>query len=230
MVAAAKSPIFALPATLKRGLEDLIVDEVHRQVPKVFHAAQRTQGVPPKTPEESLRCMTANEGMEIHLVASEPQISDPVAIDFGPDGRLWVAEMRDYGHGVYESFDQSSRVRWLRDEDNDGFFETARTFVDGLRFPTDVKVWRDGVLICDAPDILFARDTEQRRNGRFGGDTLFRVRSPATLRHASTVFDSDWTIGFTERAVCSAATLCVTRRVRPSVAAIATFASIPIRA
>ena len=33
-------------------------------------------------------------------------------------------------------------------------------FVDGLRFPTDVKVWRDGILICDAPDILFASDTD----------------------------------------------------------------------
>ena len=154
-------PYFALPATLKSGLEQLIIDEVHRQVPIPFHAAKGTQGVAPKPPQESLQCMTTNDGLQIQLVASEPNISDPVAIDFGPDGRLWVAEMADYGRGVYETFDQASRVKWLRDEDGDGFFETTKTFVDGLRFPTDVKVWRDGVLICDAPDILFAVDTDQ---------------------------------------------------------------------
>ena len=156
-----EAPYFALPATLKSGLEQLIIDEVHRQVPIPFHAAKGTQGVAPKPPQESLQCMTTNDGLQIQLVASEPNISDPVAIDFGPDGRLWVAEMADYGRGVYETFDQASRVKWLRDEDGDGFFETTKTFVDGLRFPTDVKVWRDGVLICDAPDILFAVDTDQ---------------------------------------------------------------------
>jgi putative membrane-bound dehydrogenase-like protein len=33
-------------------------------------------------------------------------------------------------------------------------------FLEGLPFPTGVTVWRDGLLICAAPDILFARDTD----------------------------------------------------------------------
>ncbi len=153
-------PYFALPSTLKSGLEQLIVDEVLRQVPDSFLASKGTQGVSPKTPESSLQCMRIGDHLRVELVAAEPQVEDPVAIDFGPDGRLWVAEMNDYGRGVYEQFDQNSRVRWLRDDNGDGRFEVAETFVDGLRFPTDVKVWRDGILICDAPDIKFARDTD----------------------------------------------------------------------
>ncbi|MEZ6091076.1 MAG: HEAT repeat domain-containing protein [Pirellulaceae bacterium] len=105
--------------------------------------------------------MKTHDHLRVQLVAAEPSVRDPVAIDFGFDGDLWVAQMSDYGRGVYESFKTSGEVRRLKDADHDGHFETATTFVSGLRFPTDVKVWRDGVLICDAPDILFARDTDQ---------------------------------------------------------------------
>jgi putative membrane-bound dehydrogenase-like protein len=156
----AEIPYFALPTTLKTGLEQLIVDEVHRQVPKSFHIPKGTQGVPPKSPKESLQSMRTHNDLRIELVAAEPLVTDPVAIDFGPDGRLWVAEMNDYGHGVYEQIQQHGRIRWLRDTNGDGRFDQAHTFLDGLRYPTDVKVWRDGVLICDAPDILFASDTD----------------------------------------------------------------------
>lgn len=119
----------------------------------------RTLGVKPLAPAESLQTMRTHASLQIELAAAEPLVSDPVAIDFGPDGRLWVAEMNDYGRGVYEEFPQNGRIRCLVDEDSDGRFDSAQTFLDRLRFPTDVKLWNDGVLICDAPDILFARDT-----------------------------------------------------------------------
>ena len=154
-------PYFALPSIFQKGLEQKIVDEVRRQVPASFHVPQGTQGVPAKSPQDSLQCMQTASELQVVLAAAEPEVTDPVAIDFGPDGKLWVAEMNDYGHDVYESFPTRSRIRWLRDRDEDGYFETAGTFLDGLRFPTDVKVWRDGLLICDAPDILWARDRDQ---------------------------------------------------------------------
>jgi putative membrane-bound dehydrogenase-like protein len=30
----------------------------------------------------------------------------------------------------------------------------------GLRFPTDIKVWRKGVIVCDAPDIIYLEDSD----------------------------------------------------------------------
>jgi putative membrane-bound dehydrogenase-like protein len=155
-----ETPYFALPSTLKPGLEQLIIDEVKRQVPGSLHLGTGTQGVPPKSPEASLQCLQTHDDLRVELVVAEPLVVDPVAIDFGPDGRLWVAEMNDYGHDVYETFSPTGRVRWLRDTDGDGTFDQAETFVEGLRFPTDVKVQPDGVLICDAPDILFAVDMD----------------------------------------------------------------------
>lgn len=151
---------FALPAMLKTGVEQQILDAVVEQLPESWRIEPGTQGVPPCEPEEALRSFQLSPELEIQLVASEPVVQDPVAIDFGLDGRLWVAEMADYARPVDEEFSGRGRVKFLEDKDGDGVYETAQVFVDGLRFPTEVKVWREGVLICDAPDILYCRDTD----------------------------------------------------------------------
>ncbi len=151
---------FALPTTLKPGLEKKIIDEVRRQVPKSHHVAPGTAGVPPKSPEQSLQTLSTHAGLNVELVASEPQVQDPVAIDFGLDGKLWVAEMADYAQPVEGEFSHSGRIKFLEDIDADGLFEKATLFADGFRFPTEVKAWRDGVLVCDAPDILFLVDED----------------------------------------------------------------------
>src|SRR5690606_35226901 len=49
----------------------------------------------------------------------------------------------------------------LEDTDQDGKYDRATVFLDKLPFPTGVKVWRDGILISAAPDVLFAKDTDQ---------------------------------------------------------------------
>jgi putative membrane-bound dehydrogenase-like protein len=151
-------PYFALPTTLKAGLEQQIMDAVTAQIHEPFRAPSKTQGVPPRNPEESMSLMSTHPEFRIELVAAEPLVTDPVAIDFGIDGRLWVAEMPDYSRSVDEEFVGSGRIRFLTDDDRDGRYDRSTTFVDGLRFPTDVKAWSDGVLICDAPNILYAVD------------------------------------------------------------------------
>ena len=54
----------------------------------------------PLSPTDALSSMQVRPGMEIELVAAEPLVMDPVAFDWGPDGRLWVVEMRDYPNGL----------------------------------------------------------------------------------------------------------------------------------
>lgn len=155
-----EAPYFALPATFQPGLEQKIVDEVKRQTPASFHADPGTQGIPAKSPQQSRECLKTHDGLRIELVAAEPLVADPVAIDFGADGRLWVAEMADYARGVNDEFEPRGRVTFLTDADSDRQFDQCTEFLSGLRFPTDIKVWRNGVLVCDAPDILFAEDTD----------------------------------------------------------------------
>ena len=48
---------------------------------------------PPLTPEDALKTFYMPPGYRVELVAAEPLIQEPVAIDWDPDGRLWAVEM-----------------------------------------------------------------------------------------------------------------------------------------
>ena len=89
------------PQQLAPEVEDLIVRTVHELLPKKFEADQtRSEFPPPKSPSEALASIRTKPELEVELVAAEPLIVDPVAIDWGADGRLWVVEMRDYPMGL----------------------------------------------------------------------------------------------------------------------------------
>ncbi len=153
---------FALPSKLRPGLEQKIVDAVVSVTPEVFFPGKATQGARPKAPQDAMACFRLDPKFRIELVAAEPLVCDPVAVDFAPDGSLWVVEMPDYSREVEsESFQPSGRVKKLKDSNNDGRFDSAVVFLEGLRFPTGATHWRDGLLVCAAPHILWARDTNQ---------------------------------------------------------------------
>ncbi len=122
--------------------------------------SKTTQGVSPKSPAEALATLRVKPGFHVELVASEPLIQSPVAISFGADGRLWVAEMWDYPAGLTGRYEPGGRVRCLYDDDRDGRYDRSEIFLEGIPFPTGVTVWNKGVLICAAPDILYAEDTD----------------------------------------------------------------------
>src|SRR5687767_11755091 len=65
--------------------------------------------------------------------------------------------MHDYPAGLDGSFKPGGRVKVL--EQRDGRYGKATLFLDGLPFPTGVMAWGRGALICAAPDILYAEDT-----------------------------------------------------------------------
>src|SRR5262245_58008937 len=110
----------------------------------------------PRTPRDELATFSVPEGFRVELVASEPAVVDPVAMAFDERGRIFVAEMRGYPNGGKGTGKISSgRVRVLEDRDNDGFYETSSTFADNLRFPTGVMPWGKGLLVANAPELLY---------------------------------------------------------------------------
>ena len=149
---------YGLPTRLKPGVEQLILDASHRAVGPGF--APRSEFPPPLDPEASRQAFRMKPGLKIELVASEPLIQSPVAIDFGADGKLWVCEMRDYPMGIDGNWKAGGVIRVLEDRDGDGRYETGTNFLEGLPFPTGVTAWGKGALICAAPDILYAEDTD----------------------------------------------------------------------
>jgi putative membrane-bound dehydrogenase-like protein len=119
----------------------------------------RTGGSRALPPRQSLAALRTRPGLTVELVAAEPLVRSAVAIDFGPDGRLWVAEMYDYPTGLDGKYQPGGRIRVLEDTDGDGVYDKSTVFLDNIPFPTGVTVWRKGVLVCAAPDILYAEDT-----------------------------------------------------------------------
>ena len=65
--------------------------------------------------------------------------------------------MRGYSENRDENL---SRIRLLEDADGDGQFDKSTIFAEGLAWPTAIHCWRGGVLVADAPDILYFKDTD----------------------------------------------------------------------
>lgn len=111
----------------------------------------------PLSPKAALKSIHVPKGYQVQLVAAEPLIQDPVAIDWAPDGKLWVAEMADYPSGLDGK--PGGRVRFLEDLDGDGVYDKSTLFLEGVNFPAGIMNWRKGVLVAAAPDIFYAEDT-----------------------------------------------------------------------
>ncbi|MDB4644573.1 HEAT repeat domain-containing protein [Rubripirellula sp.] len=108
---------------------------------------------------QAIDTIQVRDGFEVQLVAAEPLVQDPVAIDWGPDGKLWVVEMADYPLGLDGKGQPGGRVRFLEDTNSDGLYDKTTLFAEGLSFPTGVLVWGNGILVTAAPQIVYLEDT-----------------------------------------------------------------------
>lgn len=158
---------YARPTRWSDDVEETIVDTVQKLLPQWFYAPPKQSDFPPPlSPAAGLASLQVPAGYRVELVAAEPLVEDPVAFDWGPDGRLWVVEMRDYPNGVKwngpgdELGVAGGRVKLLTDTDGDGRYDRATVFLDDLPFPNGVKVWRQGILVSAAPSVFYAEDTD----------------------------------------------------------------------
>ena len=100
-------------------------------------------------------------GFRVDLVAAEPLLRSPVAIDFDEDGRLYVAEFPEYNQYA----DRNARggtgcVRLLEDTRGVGVYDKSTLFADNVPMATAVACWDGGVYVGSAPDLLYLKDTD----------------------------------------------------------------------
>jgi len=139
----------------------------------VLDALQNQAAWPPpvrKTPEkapvlsaeEELKTLVVPPGYRVELVAKEPLVIDPIAIDFDADGRLWVLEMPGFMSelGAANSREPINDVVVLEDENGDGVMDKRTVFADKLVLPRAFKVLDKGVLIGEPPNLWFMKDTD----------------------------------------------------------------------
>ena len=108
--------------------------------------------------------MTVPDGFQVDLIASEPDIVNPVAMTFDDRGRIWVTESVEYPRkpaGIGRD-----RVKVLEDTDGDGRTDKLSIFAEGLNIPTGVAVGYGGVWVLNAPDLLFMREQDGKQVSR----------------------------------------------------------------
>ncbi|MCH8828649.1 MAG: cytochrome C, partial [Planctomycetes bacterium] len=115
--------------------------------------------IAPQSPQQALKSFRLRPGFRIELVAAEPLIRDPVAIDFDENGRLYVCEMPEYNQYANKNFKGQGSVRLLEDTNGDGRFDKSTLFLEKISAPTSVFCYDGGVFIGSVPDLLFCKDT-----------------------------------------------------------------------
>src|SRR5205809_1768098 len=118
----------------------------------------------PYAPVEALSRMTVPDGFRVELVASEPDIVNPIAMAFDDRGRIWITESIEYPRKA--AGPGRDRVKILEDTDGDGRAEKVTVFADGLNIPTGVAVGYGGVWVLNAPDLALLREKDGKEVSR----------------------------------------------------------------
>ena len=116
------------------------------------------QSHPPFSAAEALQTFHLEPGFQMDLFAHEPDVADPVAMEFDEYGRIYVVENPGYPLATGSAL---GRVKLLEDTDGDGLPDRSSLFADQLTMPTGVMRWKRGILVTDAPKVWYMQDTDQ---------------------------------------------------------------------
>jgi len=128
------------------------------EFPKVFNTDPPDSH--PPTPEEMVKLIELPPGFNVTLFAGEPDVQQPICMDFDDKGRLWVAECYTYSGGPYET-KLRDRVVILEDTDGDGKHDSRKVFWDKGFMLTSLTWGFGGLWILHDGTLSFIPD----RNG-----------------------------------------------------------------
>ncbi len=123
--------------------------------------ATRAQEIIEKAPfltaRESMKTMKVEEGFSIALVAEEPLVTVPVALNFDDKERLWVVEMIGYMPDTLGKGEDipNGKIVILEDLDGDGKMDNRKIFMDSLVLPRAISLIENGILVAVPPQLLF---------------------------------------------------------------------------
>ncbi|MFN0021101.1 MAG: PVC-type heme-binding CxxCH protein [Pirellulaceae bacterium] len=146
--------------SIAKGSEQPIDDS---NLPPITELLSNRQNLPPYLgAEEAIKHMTVPKNCKVNLFASEeqfPELVSPVQMGWDTKGRLWVAAWKSYPERTPTS-KVGDAILIFEDTDGDGRADKCKHFIDNLNCPTGFTFFNDGVLLMQAPDLWFVRDTD----------------------------------------------------------------------
>ena len=125
----------------------------------------------------SLDSYKIEAGFELKVIASEPLLKAPVAIDFDSKGRTWVAQMPGYMNDIQGSGekDPTGSILILEDLDEDGIAEHSKVFMDSLVMPRALAHVYGGLLYAEPPYLWFVEIEDDQPVNKILVDSVYAV-------------------------------------------------------
>jgi putative membrane-bound dehydrogenase-like protein len=131
----------------------------------------------PMRAKDAIKQYQMQPGFVASVIAEEPMINKPIAVQWDGKGRMWVAETPEYPNGrrplVAPSwketgvldpghYDRPARdsISILEDTDGDGQMDKKTPFYTGLELVTGFCMHGDGVIAVAQPEIVWIRDKD----------------------------------------------------------------------
>jgi putative membrane-bound dehydrogenase-like protein len=136
----------------------LIPWHAHGAFPAPYNSEPDTSS-PALPAAEAAARFKAPPGFQVSAFAAEPDIQNPIAMNWDARGRLWVVENYTYAERA-KKLDLSllDRVLIFEDAKGDGRFSSRRIFTDTVQVATSVEPGADGVWLMCPPQLLFIPD------------------------------------------------------------------------
>jgi putative membrane-bound dehydrogenase-like protein len=193
--AAGKGEVFDSRPRVALGLKRFAYEETEVDIPNYLPGRTwGTQGEPirrmqkPLSPADSMQHMVVPPGFEVQLYAAEPEIYKPLCMAWDHRGRLWIAESLDYPNAKIRSGPGRDRIVICEDKNGDGRADSFKVFAEALNIPTSLLFANGGLIVLQAPDTLFLKDTNgddraDERNVLFSGWGISDTHAgPSNLR------------------------------------------------
>jgi putative membrane-bound dehydrogenase-like protein len=118
-----------------------------------------TEAQEPLSPADSIKLAQVPVGFELSLFACEPDILNPIYVNWDHRGRAFVIQTTDYPNNLQAGNIGHDKIIICEDRNRDGRAEKFTTFADKLSIPTSLTFANGGVICTNGSDMLFLKDT-----------------------------------------------------------------------